>query len=93
MFPFASLSPSSNTSLGNAHLFNSLFANTEEKFAQCQDLIFWVWAKRLNSVLFQQRFLEVKSSLFSPNLTRLNAHFAGGTYFTSFLKISDLILP
>lgn len=43
---FLCFSPSTITLLGNTHLFNSLFESVEE-FAECQDLIFWVPAKRL----------------------------------------------
>lgn len=43
---FLCVPPSPNTLLSNAHLFNSLFASIEE-LSECQDLIFWVPAKRL----------------------------------------------
>lgn len=50
---------------------------------------FLVPAKRPNSVLFHQRFLEV---IIQSKIDKLKAHFAGGRRFTAFLKIPDLIL-
>lgn len=43
---FLCIPPSPNTLLSNTNLFNSLFVSIEE-LAECQDLIFWVPAKRL----------------------------------------------
>lgn len=60
----SSASSSCNTLLGNDHYL--IHCKHGRKVWWCN---FLVPAKRLNSVLFHQRLLEFKHSLFSPNLT------------------------